>query len=149
MLVFFFPPRLLTRGTALLTHPATPRFQFPKALQPLIIAWGRFKVLLLLVPRNTMMLSIKLRSMCAITATGIPFHMSVFCHLEGHLEGSGDFPLEQRCEYTLKSQLSNWEQMAKARQESRESQTLLIWVPLMKSGSQQQCLHSFLSTATK
>lgn len=75
--VFSFPHRLLRRGTALLTHPMTSRFQFPKALQPLIIAWGRFKALLFLVPRNTMMLSMKLRSMCANTATSISFPVSV------------------------------------------------------------------------
>jgi hypothetical protein len=51
----------------------TSRFQFPKALQPLIIACGRFKVLLFLMPRNTMMLSIKLRSVEPLLFTGIFF----------------------------------------------------------------------------
>lgn len=140
MLVFFFPPRLLRRGTALLTHPVTSRFQFPKALQPLIIEWGRFKVLLFLVPKNTMMLSIKLRSKYAITATGISFHMPVFCHVGGHL--FSDFPLSQRCEYPPKSWWSELGADGKRKIGSRYGQTFLIWVLLMKSGSQQQCLHS-------
>lgn len=66
MLLFFFLPRLLLGGTGLLTHSMTFRFQFPKALQPLIITFERFKVLLFFMPRNTRKLSVKLRSIGSV-----------------------------------------------------------------------------------
>lgn len=61
--VIFCSTQDLQRRNWSLDPSFASRFQFPKALQPLIITFERFKVLLLLMPRNAMMLSIKLRTL--------------------------------------------------------------------------------------